>query len=318
MRGSFRELKAAQDPRNYIEYSLDVAYDELDDSAIVDLLGSQTARLRSITNTAFVAEIVDGVIQVPEELAEGQDGLAVAAVRPHEAVEMSRDYWTQTESQKAKTLEIIEGWAPDESAESFYEKRVGERIDRQFNPGSVIVYGAHATSLAITGVFSERYLDTNFYRPPNNSLAIIKYRPLLVLDIKPGTKHANADSVAHALVHARQIEDNPLVALESQTSFDLPALREELEAYHVGATLAERRLSYVGKRAIESPSNDESFMQIIIENVRKENNTDPEDPYKPSATLAEILADLMDKTHTRLDFEATRRIIRRLEAETDD
>jgi hypothetical protein len=321
MKGSFREQQAAdrQLRGDYIERSLDVVYEELDDPAVIQSIGSGVTKLSSIANNAFATRTVKGVIQLPEELPDDA-GLAVVAVRTHEyAIRLSRDYWTQTDYQRHRTLNILESWEPRDSAESFYDNHVSRDMSQQYIIDDLEFFGAHVTTLAQTGVFSERTLDDHFYSPPSNSLAIVKYRPAMILFMESDTEHANADSIAHHLVHARQIEDQPLSTFESQSSFDIPAMREELEAYQVGRTLAERRLQFFGAMAMESDLNSESLLQIFVDNIRRESNTDPSDPYRPSAELTAVLSDLIDEnvSHTKFDFSRTLDHIRRREDETD-
>ena len=317
MKGSFRDVRDNQERgfrRQYIENSLGLMYQELDDPAIIEALGSVATRLSELLEDALPVDIVRGVIQLPEGLFYDR-GIAVAAIRPDEEIELGEGFFMQTESQRTNTLETLNGWEPKESAESFYERNI-HNIHDQFGWKGAVLLGT-VTTVANRGIFSERKLDNDFHRPPDNAIAIIQYRPALVLMMEPGTEYANPDVVAHGLVHSQKMGEYPLVDVESQPSFDSLSIREELEAYHVGATIGQTRIN-AGAAAVRAwETNDETYTQIIADSYRQELNPDPADPYRPSAELTAAVLDLTDEPHTRFDYTRTVRAIRENEVDTD-
>src|ERR1035438_1684405 len=105
-----------KDRFTYIDRSLDIAFEELNDPEIQNSLGVTATRFSNILATAQPISIVAGEAQMPTADNDVGDVLPVLALKRDESVVMHSGYWSQTELQKTNTLQLFNSWKPIDTA----------------------------------------------------------------------------------------------------------------------------------------------------------------------------------------------------------
>jgi len=301
----------------FIDRGMEAFLDELHHPETKRALGELATGLTATAHTAFVANIEDGAITVPDEYAKHSDALAVVALRPGERLQTSHAFEIQTETQRHKTVNTFKKWGSLLPPESTYNRVFGVEDD-----GHRSTFGLNGTDPAMTGiavtVLSERRITELFLDGPPSGVAFMKKRPLLILAMPKGKRAPEIDTIGHELTHVKQALQAPVTIITSQKASEMNQLRIELEAYHIGSIFYSLRLLNKKTREL-SPvnSSDPGALQMYIEILRKEYDTDPNDPYKPSVLLMNAFKEknLTHIIHSGADYDTFLSIIKQAEAD---
>lgn len=257
-------------------------------------------RYLSMLDGAVLADFDGNTAYIPED-AKQNDNLVVAPVSFGESCHVSSDFFSHT-SRQIKT--------------------VGRQMSEQLNinpPSESIPANIGETTGAFVG-------SINSFVPIDKQAGeflMVRRRPFLIIRMIAGQQLAPAGIIAHELTHAIQQEDNPLVRITSQKSIDMAALRDELEAYHVGALVG--RLIGTSKIDKRHAKKIQQFQDIqeAINLMRIAFGVDPLDPYRSSPRLLRFMVDHLERVgcskstllHCELNYED---LVGNLESEESD
>jgi len=288
----------------YVERSIEAARQDLADPHVVRHLGNNAALFTSMLDSLEIVDIHDAEIQLPTNKA----ALPVVAIRRDETIVMAHKYQLQERVQRHNALKTIRSWGPRfDDIEDWYDDLAGNvsmasRPEIRFHENTASRVG-HSAS-----ILSQSDLERHFNNGPAKSIGLIFGRPCLMLGMQPDQRSVTADTFIHEFTHIKQYRLRPVITLRSQRSADMYALRDELEAYHMGFISSIKAHDRLGNNV---PS--ESLVQIVVEDARRRFGIDQLDPYRPSpALLAVIHESLHNKAnilHGSIDFEAVRDMI---------
>lgn len=291
----------------YVDQTVEAAVEAFRDPAIAKLLGDLSASFITKLSGIVVANLKDGVIEVPDEFKDDDSVLTASAVRPGEAYIVSSQYDRQTDNQKRATLRQFNTWEPQPplTTNQIYKGLIGGQERAQPSPVQTLPDQTMAYTGTMARCFaSRRELSNLFIDAPSRGIVMIKMKPGLVFSMAAGETHSRPEDVAHELTHVRQIEKNPVRSFHSQKSVDMAELRGELEAYHVGAILTFDRYVKMDSPTADDLMKDHGIVQASVERTRKEYGIDPLDPYRPSPHLLRKLTGkgLGHVLHAKIDY----------------
>lgn len=286
-----------------IDRSIETTLDALQEPATIAMLGDTSRYVDMLSHTVF-ANVGNGHIGLPQDYIDNTTSLLVATVRDEEEVMMLPSLDTQTDKQRTATIkEFVRLGASRSDAEQYSERYLSQGDKCMPLP-------LHPLTRAMAGMFasfddlSDPALSAFLPKAPTPGYLQVNKRPAIVVRMASNKKQVGADVISHEVTHARQYEDRPVSIVRSQRSIDMRDLRDELEAYHVGAVLG---LIERGVPKVELDQNgkvDLSELQYIVDSVRRSHGVDPLDPYRPSphllAKYGSFGLDII--LHQRLDF----------------
>jgi hypothetical protein len=254
-------------------------------------LFDQKFSLDKLLGQSTVPNFRHGVVDMPEAVVESE-AFPVIAAHTGEEITLGSSFLTQTPTQREHTLTQMALWGPAQSSPG---EIIGDMIVSHSAVASTSKVKIQKGSGALTSAQGLVWdLDVSrqhkaYSNLPPGRIGKLLLRPLLVLDMDTPTKVEN-DVIAHELVHVIQKVENPLRTISSQKRADMQALREELEAYHVGALT---RMRMEGIASIKDITQNDIFRspQLAVEAVRTITN-DHIDPFRPSPALLKRLQQL--------------------------
>lgn len=289
----------------YIEQSIEDALCALQDPSVRQYIGSKVVKFETTLSNVVIANKHDGLVSLPTDYDFDTPALPIVLYDKREPMRLSSVFNTQTPLQKIHTIEAFEQWESHyKSAQELYEVYAA-------NPSTTeqaVIFQSQTVGLTGTNanVLTPRTQLHYFSKPPFNGHGLIFFRnrPILILCYKPGVPVA-ADIIVHESSHYLQTQQKPTVALHSQRSATMYALREELEAYHDGFPVAQK---VVDSDEPADASNIHSHVQYAVEGRRILNPLlDQSDPFKPSGLLWNQLQQdsLGGILHLAIDYDAT-------------
>ncbi len=262
-----------------------------------------------LLENAVVLNVSDEGIGMPEDHDADIDGLTIVAIGVDEEHMMLASLDRQTKLQKKKTVSQFRKWGAIPSAEAVYEAKVWDGTPSAGNSAPIRM---HAATRAMTGMMAG-FTDLSspvsrevFPDSPEGGYLQINRRPTMILRMYPGQGHATPDILGHELAHFRQYNHSPVSVLTSQKSVDMRDLRDELEAYYIGALLARLQDDNRDPKLVKRGEVNFARLQIVVDNIRRAFNPDRIDPFRPSPKLLKQLSELgLDIIlHQRVDFES--------------
>jgi hypothetical protein len=297
----------------FIDRSIINAQEALNDPALAQDLGARAVSHRRLLDSAFVANIINGVAYIPESKKESDD-LPIAALHPGEVVYLSEDFNRQTGTQSQRTAKIFDAWMPRFGSG-------GELADYLIHQSGADIAGPvsmHGITRAMSA-FAAEILDQahllRYFKQPPEGITLLRKRPAMWLQMYPGERFQHSDIMGHELAHVVRYTADPVLTVRSQRAIDMAALRDELEAYHVGALYCARRYLKLKpaqlQRILDGEEVDASGAQMAIDLLREENLLDPRDPFKPSGFMLKKIAKLglSNILHGRMSFEELQTMI---------
>lgn len=234
--------------------------------------GLQVTLARSV-----VANVRHGEVSLPADAKA--DATAIVALNQDEVFGLSPEYVTLTRRQARNAKRIMDSWEPTmESADEFFERMRESTSGMLENAVTAPHPSMGANTRTIAGSLNIEYLTEimGLQKPPEAKMGKLMLRPLVV--VRMG--NSNPDILCHELTHANQKNDRPLRLYSSQDDVDMDSLRDELEAYHVGAAI-RLALDY----DLPERHKTDPHKQIEAEYVRKTHNSGYLDPFAPSPSL---------------------------------
>lgn len=222
----------------------------------------------------YVPNIKDSVVSIPKRFRH-ENNLPIIPYVPGETLNTDKSLAFLSPRQREALASDMALWSGGALAKSSLMVDI-DNIESMLDSGSTITGGipngvyALTNNLLAVSKFSKEY----FPNIPGSDRRVILGHSLLCLTVN--SKQYLPPNLIHELVHTEQRANNP-VGLCETTEASKRLIRDELEAYHVGAayTAAVRHMSGVlGNRVMDSG-------QEWVESIRLQ-NADPEDPYAPT------------------------------------
>lgn len=256
----------------FIEGELSKMESALGNQFTQELLGApEIDNLRALMARLAIANIHNGLVTIPNDTG---DTIPLLAVKRGDDLKLGPEFsepnTSQRESYRLQFEEL--GASPDyasklsSSLTSPHEQNVTIR-----SLGDNYAQTVNASVLTTPeGVMSAYGIDTS----PGKKMVKFMFRPLIVLSLG----NADSDVDLHELKHVQQRIDRPLLEYGSQNDFDMEVLRNEMKAYHVGASVRKGMLR-------DNPTLGDPFEQIRFDSIRLKANQLFRDPFKPSKML---------------------------------
>lgn len=290
----------------YIEQSMENTLNDLQDPKIRQALGSKALSFEKQLAESVVANVRHGVVSLPDAYDHDSCPLPVTTysrVEGSERLFLSGNFGTQTPTQRRNTIMQFNQWGMRTGqATGLYDFYTDKHSSLALTPVEFDNLTAGAVGTTASFITAAQRQDW-FTHAPDSGLTLVKGRPLLMLEQKPGRNGDASGVIAHELTHADLIIKNPVINLRSQRSADMHALREELEAYHYGFPFSAKELVEVGADKLQ---DDATLVQINVEWIRGRNVLDPADPFRPSGFILKKLQEghVGSILHGAIDYTA--------------
>lgn len=237
------------------------------------------------------AEILD--VSPSGALSSAQtDNIAIVGMRSkiNETIRIGLSYAKTSQNQRNIILDTISKWGPtSQTAESILNETYDSGVTGEPVPFRILpTMGAAVISLSrLLSIKKQDYI-----KPPNGQVAQLHFRPIIAIAIDDDPSH-DAEMIAHELTHIDQRLTRPLRVHDNQTQTNRDILRNELEAYHVGALVL---LHQAGIQSISDITPEMSkASQAMIDSIRHKLNRHVKDPFLVTPDLERELNKRLSK-----------------------
>lgn len=302
----------AKERQDFTEQSIKTASDALKLPEVAIRMRQGINGLRHLASRLVVPYIIGDEIRLPKSSKRIDDVVPVIALQPGESIVLGKDFGQPTLTQTKRAIEMIDSWKPigfdgRAQVEAMVSKEVDESEQLTFEANA----RARATAFAAAIVFSPE--KEKYQRAPAQDVGWLTCQPLLVLTWTGDMPHEEPDLVAHELAHIAQKLNRPIRLFGSQEDVVRDRMRDELEAYHVGANV---RIAIEPDilDPVTNPISDTGMnMQVAIEATRLdikdalgELQTDPFGPSKLVMRKMDQRFGLERIVHYAFDYESVR------------
>lgn len=237
----------------------------------------------SMLETAEILEVSSsGRLSKPET-----ENIAIVGMRSklNETIFLPPALAAPTHDQRSKILDAVSAWQPTEQSvdslmDEYYDTALlGTSFPFKIQPDM----GAATVSMSRLLPVSKLHLANS----PRGRVAQLFFRPILAIAIDDDPGH-ETEMLGHELTHVDQRLNNPVRLHDNQTQTNREILRNELEAYHIGA-LALLHLAGIDSITKITPAL-ETASQATIESARHKVNRNIRDPFLVTPDLEKELS----------------------------
>ncbi len=264
-----------------INRSVEAAKTLLDNPVLAEQLGDRRIELAEMLGR--IVPIEDNARPGQTEELENPDVIPMAVVGSS-GITTRIGNGQPTTTQRKNSLESIMQWGLDQdSAEAEVNSLLTNMPANKTADISYTLQGGNAGNCEGIAMALPVPDISDVPNPPEGRVLRFTLRPSIFFSRRSDEVDIiDADVILHELTHVKQKENRPITLFSSQKEANNLALRDELEAYHVGS-LARRCMEGVG---LEDANHvNDPNLQIAVEKIRVKHNAELEDPFEPSEAL---------------------------------
>jgi hypothetical protein len=277
------------DKVRYVDASLEAAEQALNNQSVIEQLGPFADSLPRYMGRLVPVLSTDDAEAISD--LSSPDTIPLLVIGPNDDIELRQGVHQFSTAQREAASTAIESWkAKSHSTDKILLSLLAlSRMDPSKDYSHrirAVVQSAQFTDDMF--VNSDEFRDKlTLTRAPNSKVVRVSYRPLMCLYMSGQRPTAKPQVLLHELTHVGHSEANPIHHYSTQQEIDTSFLRNELEAYHVGAVVVAG-LSEDGLLKVEG----ERDSNVLVERARLSSpQYDPSDPFKPNRMLRFILDD---------------------------